>query len=231
MNRCHFCRTSAISAILPPSVLRDQRNFLREPLAGLNDEPSITRPDLCLAAGVFLCRTALVVHPLRRRTAHHAGGGQPADQATGGAPGFSPVSPACPGRGTERRRPAIGHNRQRGLRQHRCGIAPAGRGHDQRHAAGAFDPFLPEQMADAAPAALAAALSGHSVAPGGRRQQRAVARRRFRPGHRPQRRQLSGPVIHSLARRADFPGLRPEPVARASAVAWPGGPAAFSVAA
>ncbi len=62
-----------MSAILPTSVLRDQRNFLRKPLAGLNDESSIARPDLRLAAGVFLCRAAPVVHPLRGRAAHHPG--------------------------------------------------------------------------------------------------------------------------------------------------------------
>ena len=40
-----------------------------------------------------------------------------------------------------------------------------------------------------------------------------------------------GLVIHNPARRADLPGLCPEPVARSPAAAWPGGPGAFSVAA
>src|SRR5471032_2552636 len=84
------------------SVHRDQRNFLRKPLAGLNDESSIACPDLRLAARVFLCRAALVVHPMRGRTAHHAGGGQSANPTAGRTAGFSLVPPSCSRCGTER---------------------------------------------------------------------------------------------------------------------------------
>ncbi|MNN09463.1 hypothetical protein D3C81_1223440 [compost metagenome] len=174
-NRCHFCRTSAIWAILPVTSLRDQRNFLRHPLAGLNDEPSITRPDLCLAERVRLCRATPVVYPVRRRTAHHTRGGQSADSPTRRASRVPPVSPARPWRGTECAGATTGHHRQRGLWQHRCGTATTGRGHDQRDSAGAFDSILSEQMADPALATFAAAFSGHSIASGGRGQQRAVA--------------------------------------------------------
>lgn len=54
-------------------------------------------------------------------------------------------------------------------------IATTGCGNDHRDFAIALDSIVPEQVVDPQVAAFATAFSGHSIAAGGRRQQRAIA--------------------------------------------------------
>ncbi len=78
-----------MSAILPTSVLRDQRNFLRQPLAGLNNESPIARPDLRLAARVFRVPRGTCPSPVApKNCTSRRGGGQSANSPTGRAARF-----------------------------------------------------------------------------------------------------------------------------------------------